>query len=297
MKQARKISILLFFLFFSAIVFAQNTTDTTSYRVLTKDGNEYFGKITYEDSLKLILKTERMGDVSLYLADITKREVVNTKLIQKGEYWNPNPQATRYFWSPNGYGLKKGEGYYQNVWIFFNQVAVGITDNISIGAGIVPAFLFAGAPTPVWITPKVSIPVVKDKVNIGVGALVGTVLGAEDESGDSKTGFGLLYGMSTFGSRDKNVTLGLGWGYAGGEMSDKPTINLSAMIRTSRNWYLMTENYYIDTGEDEVGILSFGARRIIKRVGLDFGLFLPFSTGDTEIVALPWLGISVPFGK
>src|SRR6478735_2241429 len=139
MKQTRKILILLFFLFFSAAVFAQNNNDTASYRILTKDGNEYFGKIIYEDSLKLVLKTERMNDISLLLIDITKREKMNTKLIQKGEYWNPNPQATRYFWVPNGYGLKKGEDYYQNVWIFFNQAAVGITDNISIGAGIVPA--------------------------------------------------------------------------------------------------------------------------------------------------------------
>ncbi len=67
---------------------------------------------------------------------------------------------------------------------------MGVTNYFSIGAGIVPVFLFGGGATPVWITPKFSIPVVKDKFNVGAGALVGTVLGA------SGTGFGLLYGLN-----------------------------------------------------------------------------------------------------
>jgi len=48
-----------------------------------------------------------------------------------------------------------------------------------------------------------SIPVSKEKFNLGGGALLGTVLGAEE------TGFGILYGISTLGSKDKNVSLGL----------------------------------------------------------------------------------------
>ncbi len=33
--------------------------------------------------------------------------------------------------------------------------------------------------TPIWVIPKVSVPVVKDKFNIGAGALVGYVVGLE----------------------------------------------------------------------------------------------------------------------
>ncbi|MEZ5070324.1 MAG: hypothetical protein R2751_04985 [Bacteroidales bacterium] len=34
--------------------------------------------------------------------------------LVEGEYWFSNPHATRYFFGTNGYGLEKGEGYYQN---------------------------------------------------------------------------------------------------------------------------------------------------------------------------------------
>jgi hypothetical protein len=202
-----------------------------------------------------------------------------------------NPQATRYFWLPNGYGLKKKESYYQNVWLFFNQVSVGLTDNFSIGAGMVPLFLFAGSPTPVWITPKVSFPVVKDKFNIGAGALAGTVIGLDE------SGFGLLYGLTTFGSRDKNFTLGLGWAYAGGTIANVPTISVGGMIRTGPRGYFLTENYFIGAGGETFGIISAGGRRIIKRISLDYGLFLPLAAGLDTFLAMPWLGLTVPFGK
>lgn len=290
MKHPNSFYILLLLLFFTFSSSAQVQQDTI-YRFETKDGNEYFGKIISQDNEKIIVKSERLGEFTLYKSDIIKMEITNEKKIKMGEYWNENSQAARYFWVPNGYGLKKGEGYYQNIWVFVNQVSYGFTNNISMGVGMVPLFLFAGAPTPVWLTPKVSFPIVKDKINIGAGALVGTVLGEDG------FGFGLLYGMSTFGSRDKNITIGLGWGYADGEMGSRPTINVSGMLRTSRNWYLMTENYYLDFGGGGLGLISFGARRMYKKLGLDFGLFVPFSTDDITFIAFPWLGITLPFGK
>ncbi len=290
MKHLKPVLLFFFGLIVSFYIHAQDKQDST-YRFETKDGNEYIGKILSQDDTKIILRTGNLGDITLFKVDIIKMELVDEKKMNKGQYWNENPQAARYFWAPNGYGLKKGEGYYQNVWVFFNQVSYGITNNISLGAGIVPLFLFAGASTPIWITPKVSFPVVKNKVNIGVGALLGTVIGEEQSS------FGLLYGMSTFGSRDKNITVGIGWGFAGGEVGQRPTVNLSGMIRTSKSWYLMTENYYLDFGGGGVGMLSFGARHMFKKLGLDFGLFVPFSTDDIGLVAIPWLGLTIPFGK
>ncbi|RLD25441.1 MAG: hypothetical protein DRI70_07125 [Bacteroidetes bacterium] len=210
--------------------------------------------------------------------------------VKDGKYWSDNPQSTRYFFSPNGYGLKAGEGYYQNVWIMVNSFAVGITDVFSIGAGIVPLFLFAGSPTPVWFTPKFSIPISKDKVNLGGGALLGTVLG------EGNTGFGILYGITTLGSRDNNITAGLGYGYAGGDWAKSPMINLNGMSRIWARGYLISENYFIQTVGSTQVILSFGGRWIIKDAGLAFGLVLPvIDTGS--LFAIPWLGITIPFGN
>jgi hypothetical protein len=176
--------------------------------------------------------------------------------------------------------------------VFFNQVNYGITDNWSIGAGMVPLFLFAGAPTPAWLTTKVAIPVVKDRFNLGVGGLGGTIIGA----GPS---FAFAYGTATLGNRDGNVSLGLGYGLVDGEFADKPLISLSGMWRTGERGYVMTENYLISSSEETLMILSFGGRRMIKNAGLDFGLFLPLPvSGDFDVFfAIPWLGLSIPFGR
>jgi hypothetical protein len=270
---------------------AQSQTDSTSLmRVLMNDGNEFIGHLISQDSSSLILKTDKLGDLTFSRKDITRITPVKPENIRNGVYWFDNPQSARYLWSPNGYGLKKGEGYYQNIWVLFNQVSYGVTNNFSIGAGIVPLFLFGEGATPFWITPKLSIPVVKDKFNVGAGALLGTVLG------ESGTGFGLLYGLTTAGSRDKNITLGVGYGVSSSGWAKSPLISLSAMVRTGARGYLLTENYYINMDGETLVLLSAGFRYVIRKAGLDFGLVMPV-TQDFVFIAIPWLGVTIPFGN
>jgi hypothetical protein len=275
----------------SVTVFSQQKNDST-YRVETVDGNEYIGKIISRDSSGITLSTVQLGTITIKAADIKKVTAISSIKIENGKNWLDNPQASRYFVAPSGYGLKKGEGYYQNVWIFFNQVNYGVTNYFSIGAGVVPLFLFSGAETPVWINPKFSIPVVKDKFNVGVGILGGTVIGLENSN------FGVLYGTGTIGSRDRNISIGAGWAYSDGGLSKTPTLTLAGMYRTGARWYLLTENYYLGLSEDQpLVILSAGARYASRKIGIDFGLFIPFQEGMDGFVAGPWLGINVPFGK
>lgn len=266
---------------------AQETTQDTSklWRIIVADGNEYVGRILSRDSDQISLETEALGLISIRVRDIKSMQEVSSQKIIAGQLWAENPQATRYFWGPNGFGLKKGEGYYQNVWVLFNQVSVGITDQVSIGLGIVPLFLFDGTSTPVWVTPKISIPIKKDAFSLGGGVLAGTVIG--EDAGL----FGIAYGTTTFGNRDKNLSVGLGYGFADGDWASIPAISISGMLRIGKRGYLLTENYIIE----DVGIISFGGRTVWSSVSLDYGLFLPIS-GD-GFLGIPWLGLVVPFGK
>jgi hypothetical protein len=270
---------------------AQDQADTLTYYIQTTDGNTYRGQILSQDSVNILFNLEKLGEHSFLKTEIKKMQPLDKEKMVGDEYWMDNPQATRYFFSPNAYGLKKGEGYYQNVWVIVNSFAVGVTDYFSIGGGLVPLFLFAGSPTPVWITPKFSVPVVEEKFNLGGGALLGTVLGAEE------TGFGILYGISTFGSRDKNVSLGLGYGYAGGNWAKAPMINLNTMIRFGPKGYFISENYFIQTDGTTALILSLGGRHIIQNAGLDYGLIIPIISDMGTFLALPWLGITIPIGN
>jgi len=300
MKEKLTYLVLFFSLFLFKNVNGQVLSDTLTssapsdsvelHIIVTTDGNQYIGEIVYEDEEAVRMKTQNMGEIKLSRVYISKIERINQKEMVGQEYWSENPQATRYFWAPNGYGLKKGEGYYQNVWILFNQFAVGVTDHFSLGGGIVPAFLFAGAPTPVWITPKVSIPVVENKFNLGAGVLGGLVIGEENSS------FGIFYGITTFGSRDKHISIGLGYGFAGGQFANLPVVNISGMTRIGKKGYFMSENYYIPATPSLL-LLSFGGRSILNSIGLDYGLFIPISDDIGTFVAIPWLGLTIPFGK
>ena len=264
-----RIGLVCVLLFFSAQILYSQTQDSSLVQIETNDGNEFIGTVINEDEQSMTLKTENLGIITIRQADIKVRRSILQNQIKEGSLWFDNPQASRYFWAPNGYGLKKGEAYYQNIWVLWNQFSVGISDNFSMGGGIIPLFLFDGAPTPIFITPKVSLPLKEEKVNIGAGMLAGVVLGEDFST------FGLLYGTSTFGSRDKNVSLGLAYGFADGELANSPLINVSTLIRTSPRMYFISENYILPFEDASGVILGLGGRWIIKKAALDFMAAIP----------------------
>jgi hypothetical protein len=277
---------------------SQETVDTAIVRIETTDGNEYIGTISSQDADVIQLQTETVGLVTIRKSTVVSMQPVKKSEMRGQRYWFDNPYAnTRYFFNTNGYGLPAGEGYYQNAWIVLNQASIGITDHFSIGVGTVPVFLFAlgsgDSYTPIWITPKITIPIKKDKINIGIGALHAFVLGADaDGSG------GLLYGTATFGPKDHNISMGVGWGYAtDGGLSDRPTISVSYIKRRNPKWAFLTENYYISVGDDALLILSGGARYMAKKISIDFGGMTFLATGNEQEVfpLIPWLSLSVPF--
>jgi hypothetical protein len=291
MKKQSICIILIIVLLHNLPCFGQNLPDSTrTVRVETIDGNVFVGFVVTEDSSALIIKTENLGEIRVPRNNIkSKTELKQVKKVG-GVYWLPNTQSARYFWAPNGYGLEKGSSYYQNIWILYNQFSYGLSDNFSIGASMVRLFLF-GTAVPFWIVPKLSIPVVKDKFNIGTGAFLGTIIGEQ-------TGiFGLLYGTTTFGSRDKNLSLGLAYGFAGGEWMKVPIINVSGMVRIGPRGYLISENYVITIEKEVVVLISAGGRSIIRNVGLDYSLWIPMGAEINSFIAIPFLGVTIPIGR
>ena len=292
MKKTAVIILLLGVLFPGIVCMSQEKPDTTvTLRIETIDGNIYIGRYVSEDSLSMVLQTESLGEIRIPQNSIKTRTLLKQVVKVGNDIWLPNPQSSRYFWAPNGYGLEENTSYYQNIWILYNQFSFGLTNNFSLGAGMLPLFLFAGGSTPIWIVPKFSIPVEKDKFNLGTGAFLGTIIGED-------TGiFGLLYGTATIGSRDKNVSFGMAYGFADGDWLNVPVINVSGMLRTGPRGYFITENYVITAEGETVVLLSAGGRSIIRNVGLDYSLWIPLGFEMDTFVAIPFLGITVPIGR
>ncbi len=267
------------------------TKADTLYRIETNDGNVFIGEIVEMNKEKVVLRSDALGTITLHQKFIVKIEQAVNVDVREGDVWYRNLQSTRYFFAPNGYGLKEGESYYQNIGIFFNQFSVGLSDRFSIGVGLVPLFFFGLLPTPVWITPKFSIPLVEDKLNLGVGALIGIVIG------ESSTPFGITFASFTVGQRDKNFSLGLGYGFSGDTFSSTPIINIAGLMRVSRNTYLMTESYFVLVGGQAGGFMVLGARSMINKSSIDYGLGFPVAPDMGTFFATPWLGLTIPFRK
>lgn len=260
---------------------AQNTdtaSDSTTYQITTKDGNTYFGTIVDRNEENVVLATTTIGVITVPIDQIKEiKEIVGS--ITDSRNWPYNFQTANYFASASAYGLKKGEGFYQNTWIFFNNFSYGVTDNFSIGAGVLATFFFA-AEAPVWLTARLTTPIEKDKLNVGVGGVYGSL------DGDT---FGFLYGMSTIGPRDTNFTIGAGSGFVNGDFSDL-FMTFAGSLRATRNFYLLLDGYAIENS-----LFAFiGGRSMLGRASLEYGLL---TSSEFSIAGIPILGITLPLHK
>ena len=271
-------------------IHGQTGTDTLRYVIETTDGNEYLAKILESTDEYILVQTEIFPELKIPKSAVKSMKKVTISDMNKGEYWFKNPHSTRYFYSPNGYNLQRNEGYYQNTWVFFNQVSYGFSENFSVGVGMIPLFLVGADIAPVWITPKLGIPLIKDKLNLGIGVLAGTVLGEGE-------GLGIAYTTLSYGSRDKNSTIGGGWAYSSDGWAKYPTLSFSAMSRFSKKGFFITENYLISTAYETIGLISLGGRSVQKKLAIDYGLIFPVNSGADVCLAIPWLSITVPFGN
>ncbi len=153
-----------------------------------------------------------------------------------------NHHATRHFFSPTSFNLKKGELYYSTIFFMMHDFQYGISDNFSLGMGTTSIL------HPFYITPKFSYKVnEKNSFSVGTMFMLGTWW--PDFIGN------LGYVTYTYGDEFNNVTLGLGHLYLDmeenvGRTVNEPVLNLSGMFRLSDHVYIVSENYYFGFNEN-----------------------------------------------
>ena len=169
--------------------------------------------------------------------------------------WTNDSSDTRLLLGPTARSLKRGEAYVDDLSLFFPSVQVGLSDRVSIGAGTPLAlpqtdFRFG------WITPKVQI-FNGQKTQAALGLVHVAAAGHH---------LGLAYGVTTHGTSNAAVTLGLGLAYPQFEVR-RPVVLVGAEKRVSNRVKLITENYL--AGQDGNVILSGGIRVVQRRRTLD----------------------------
>ena len=248
--------------------------DSTKIQVITlRDGSSLVGRIVAVGADSVDFQTG-IGRVPLAISDVREMMESDSGRMKNGSYWFPNPNVTRLFFAPTGQMLKKGEGYFSDYQLFFPGVAYGITDNISIGGGV--SLFPAGLDEQVYyITPKVGASF-SEKVHLSAGVLFAGTSGG--------TG-GVGYGVGTIGDGDASATLGLGWGFAGGEIENRPVAMVGGEKRVSRRIALVTENYLLPVSENNL-VYSFGLRFMGEKLTTDLAIF---NVSGSGIIGLPFV--------
>lgn len=277
--------------------------------LILNDGKTILGKLASKTESTLSILTKNLGQITLSKSAIKTIKIIEESQIKNGQYLFPNPHPTRYFFGPSAIPLKKGEKYFQNAYLLSNSIQIGLSDQFSIGGGVVVPFLF-------YITPKFGKKI-SENVHMGGGILIASSL-----ISNLNLGVGVGYGSITLGSHENNVTLNVGWGATKGDSYDavsntsktswsfanKPMFTFSGMTRISRRCMLVSENWIFAVNEytydaqmnangvksNYNGVLSGGVRIMLEKSSFDFGILSPMGV-STSAMGIPYIDYVIKF--
>jgi hypothetical protein len=249
-------------------------------RLVLTDGSQLIGRIVSIDSASVQFESS-LGVTTIPIRAIVALRDEGSGAVRNGRYFFRNPNATRLIFAPTGRMLAKGEGYVSDFWVFFPGVASGVSDHFTLGGGasLLPGIDFTEQIF--YLTPKVGV-IQKERFNAAVGALATSVPTFDD--GSSRESAGLLYGVATWGSVDQSLTTGVGYGYIGGTLANRPVLMAGGESRMSPRLSFVTENYLFPGG---AGLVSAAIRFMGQDIAVDLGLSRPVNT--EEAVTIPLL--------
>ncbi|MEW5916302.1 MAG: hypothetical protein AB1762_07850 [Gemmatimonadota bacterium] len=263
-------------------------TDTTRVQVIRlSDGSTVIGRVTEVRGDSAVIRTQAGTLVVARAAVLGVRERA-ASTMRGGQYWPEDPNATRLFFASTGRMLRKGEGYFCDIWLLFLCLTGGITDRLTIGGGmsVVPGIDISD--NIFYLTPKIGL-WASERFQVAVGAFAGWTGAVTDDA----SSFGILYGVGTYGTEDQNISLGAGYAYWSDDIAEKPMILAGIKMRMSRGIAFISENYLLP-GESENGIISFGLRFFNERISGDVG-FVRLVGADDLGVGIPFVGLAVRF--
>ncbi len=192
--------------------------------------------------------------------------------VEEGEFWREDPNRTRLFFGPTARTPPAGDGYFAVYEILFPFLGYGVTDNFILAGGT-PLIFGDGGSRPFWVAPKLRV-FNSEKTQGAIGVLA---FAADDDNA------GLLYGVVTHGTPKSAFTLGVGYGYANGDLADSPAVMVGGEYRMGRGWALVSENYLFPGGS---GLISLGPRFFGRKLSADLGLVVPVGMGELFVFPL-----------
>lgn len=272
------------------------STDSTEYRVETVDGNVYFGTITERQVEYFYFKTRNIGTIQLRFDAIHRIERISGSSDGKSTVKIATNQSSsaqvansadfskpvKYAGSPNAFGLEKGDAYYNNIWVVYNDVQFAISDAFSMGGGFIPVTDVDDA-IPMWMNANLSIPLLKNHIHWELSSLHGAMIGS------SPSPFGAFFSKLALGSSTNHITLGVGSFYDNGDWFPEPMLHFGGSLKLLDDLTLVSENY----SSQSHSIYTGGCQVALGKLSLDMGIFL--YSDRSYFTGFPWLGLILPF--
>jgi len=271
---------------------AQDTTATSNLRptpdsqlvkITLRDGSVLIGRVL--DVTPMTVRfSSAVGQSDIPRSSIRRVEMAAGRAMHEGEFWPEDPSRTRLFFAPTGRMQHAGELYFSDAYVFFPSFQAGLSDRVSLGAGVSVVPGLGLDEQLYYLTPKVGL-YASPKFNVAVGALVAGAGSISDEGP-----FGLGYGVATMGGEDGSVTAGAGFGFHRSSAS-QAVFMLGGSKRVSRGIALLTENYlYSERGTSAV--ISGGIRFMGEQIAVDLA---GFTVTDSGVPIIPYVAFIYRF--
>lgn len=243
-------------LVFSMSVVAQNDTvpatqiaDTNIYRIVKTDGEDIVARILKQDEREVLVQT--LNGRKFYIPQYEIKEIVAIKygeIDKEGTFLGEDRFATRYFITTNGLPIKKGEHYVQ--WNLFGpDFQFGVGKNF--GVGIMTTWLAV----PIVGSAKYSFKL-GEKVQGGVGTLLGTSSWALLTGVEANFGMALPFGTLSTGTRRSNFAVSGGYGaiWQGGDSQGRAILSVAGMTRVGRKISLIFDSFIMPPSDNGPGL-------------------------------------------
>lgn len=298
-----RLFIILSLTIFSSTIYCQNCEPLL---ITITNGTEIYGRILSEDSLfifvktveekqvkiakELIKKIETLEEAELRKINEAKADSISLALSDSSKIpERRDANLHRMFIFPTARSLKTGEGYISLSELFLSFGAIGIEELIILGGGM-SIFPEKNPNQFYYFSPKIT-PINTENFSLSAGVFFCNNI--ENPRGGKifSNGFGVIYGMGTYGNENMSITYGLGWSYSGKEIRDKPFSILGGELRLKGNVKLITENWIFHYSLYAFGITGF--RFLGKHFSGDLALIYPYNRELSFLI--PWLTIAYHF--
>jgi len=244
--------------------------------------NEIIGIITIPfTNIINIKKSNNNTEPEKFNSQVNPKNPNNTEIVRfegnkdnsvyRFNDYEPQIYTHKYYMGNNYFGLKKKEFVYQNLWVLYNGIDYGLTDNFSIGGGCLMMFVVGFVNFHLRGQFELN-----EYIKLGCAYNLFYVTG-ERSSSFSKT-FGLFTGGVTIGNKFSNISLSMGKGDFKNNNPNSPSnpdLNnygyvISGMLKINKTTYVITDNFFINKYDEKY--YSLGFRFLGKNTAFDLGL-------------------------